>query len=177
VLMVGSERSDEFADATQVLARGHNVTVVNPRESPAAFRFAGRGGTFIRCPIERLPLTLGPFDVICENYPFTVARVEGVCEDGLCPVWLSARLMHAYAMARLRHLAPGGRWILFTESPGFARALRSIVRRDLGIRRNFNIRIVPLTNGESPRSLYPRLTTRFKVILQQILRSRAEPAV
>jgi hypothetical protein len=167
VVIVGAERSDEFADAVRLARLGCNVIVVNPRERVAARRFANAGGIFIQSDIEQLPSMFGPFDLICESYPFTVARVEGVCEDNPCPMWLSARVMRAYTMARLRHLAPGGRWILFTESPGFARALRSIVRRDLGIQCTFNIRIVLLKTDEAPRSSYPHLRTRFKVIIQR----------
>jgi hypothetical protein len=167
VLMVGSERLDEFQDAMRLCKLGHSVVVVNPREGASARRFANAGGTFIRKTIERLPLPLGPFDLICESYPYTVARVECFCEDTPCPVWSSARGIRAYAMPRLRRLAPRGRWIVFTESPGFACALRSIVPRDSIIQQNFSVRIVPLTNAEAPQSLYPRLTTRFKVIFQR----------
>jgi hypothetical protein len=166
VVIVGAERPEEFADALRLARLGRNVIVINSRESVAARRFANAGGIFIRSAIERLPLIFGPFDLICENYPFTVARVKGVCEDDPCPMWLSARAMRAYAMARLRHVAPLGRWIVFTESPGFARALRSIVHRP-GIRSNFTIRIVPLKAEEAPRSSYPHLATRFKVIVQR----------
>jgi hypothetical protein len=167
VLLVGAERSDEFADAMRLVRQGHKVVVVNPHASLAARRFAKDGGTFVPTTIERLPLALGSFDLICENYPYTVARVKGVCEEDPCPLWLSARAIRAYAMARLRYLAPGGRWIVFTESPGFAGALRSIVRRDQAIRRKFSFRIVRLINAEAPQSSYPRLSTRFKVILQR----------
>jgi hypothetical protein len=167
VMVVGAERSEEFAEAGRFERLSGNVVVVNPRKSVAARRFARAGGYFMQRAIERLPLTLGPFDLICENYPYTVAQVEGVCEDDPCPVWLSARAIRAYAMARLRHLARGGRWILFTESPGFARALRSLFHRDKGIRSDFNVQVVPLTRGEAPRSSYPRLSTRFKVIIQR----------
>jgi hypothetical protein len=167
VLMVGCERFDEFGDAIRLSGRGHSVIVVNPLESVAARRFANAGGTFIRSTIERLPLTLGPFDLICESYPYTVARVEGFCEGTPCPVWLSARALRAYATPRLRLLAPGARWIVFTESPGFARALRSTVPRDQVFQQNFSVRIVPLTSDEAPQSSYPRLTTRFKVIVQR----------
>jgi hypothetical protein len=167
VLMIGSERRDEFRDATRLCKRGHSVIVVNPRESVSARRFANAGGTFIRRTIERLPLPLGPFDLICESYPYTVARVECFCEDTPCPVWSSARAIRAYAMPRLRRLAPDGRWVVFTESPGFACALRSIVPRDGIIQQKFSVRIVSLTNAEAPQSLYPRLTTRFKVIVQR----------
>jgi hypothetical protein len=177
VLILGAERPDEFADAVRLARYGHSVIVVNPRESIAARRFANAGGSFIRSTIERLPLTLGPFDLICENYPYTVAQVEGVCEDDPCPVWLSARAIRAYAVARLRHLAPDGRWILFTESPGFARALRSIVHRDPVIQSNFSSRIAQVRAGAAPPSSYPRLATRFKVVFQRYPTDRAEPVI
>ena len=167
VLLVGAERSDEFADAMRLVRQGHKVVVVNPHASLAARSFAKDGGTFVPTTIEYLPIAFGSFDLICENYPYTVARVEGVCEENPCPVWLSARAMRAYAMARLRYLALGGRWIVFTESPGFAGALRSIVHRDQAIRRNFSFRIVRLITDEAPQSSYPRLASRFKVILQR----------
>jgi hypothetical protein len=167
VLVVGAERSDEFADAMRLVHHGHKVVAVNPYASRAARSFAKDGGTFVRATVECLPLALGSFDLICENYPYTVARMKGVCEDNSCPVWLSARAIRAYAMARLRHLAPGGRWILFTESPGFADALRSIVDSDHSIRRTFSVRMVRLISDEAPQSSYPRLTTRFKVILRR----------
>src|ERR1700730_10246579 len=130
VLIVGAERSDEVADATRLAERFHGVIVVNPRETAAARRFVSDGGTFIHNAIELLPPALGPFNLICENYPYTVARVEGVCHEKPCPIWLSKCEVRAYAMARLKRLAPIGRWIVFTESPGFARALHSIGRSD-----------------------------------------------
>jgi len=167
VLLVGAERPDEFADAVRLVRQGHKVVVVNPHASLAARNFAKDGGTFVRTTIECLPFALGLFDQICENYPYTVARVKGVCEEDPCPLWLSARAIRAYAMARLRYLAPGGRWIVFTESPGLAGALRSIVRRDQAIRRKFGFRIVRLISTEAPQSSYPLLPTRFKVILQR----------
>ena len=167
VLIVGAERSDEFADAMRLIRQGLKVVVVNPQLSLAADTFAKNGGTFVHTRIECLPLGVGSFDLICENYPYTIARVEGMCEEDPCPMWLSASAMRAYALARLRHLAPRGRWIVFTESQGFARGLRSIVQRDPGIRRNFTIRIVPLRPEEAPRSSYPHLATRFKVVIQR----------
>ena len=180
VLVVGAERSDEFADAMRLVRRGHKVVVVNPHTSRAAGSFAKDGGTFVRTTIECLPPALGSFDLICENYPYTVARIKGVCRDSPCPMWLSARAIRAYAMARLRYLAPGGRWIMFTESPGFADGLRAIVRGDYSIRRAFSLRIVRLISDEAPQSSYPRLTTRFKVILRRRFaasrRSSSEPA-
>jgi hypothetical protein len=167
VLIVGAERSDEFANATRLEERFHSVIVVNPRESAAARRFVSEGGTFLRSAIERLPSALGPFNLICENYPYTVARVEGVCHDKPCPIWLSESEVRAYAMARLNRLAPRGRWIVFTESPGFARALHSIGHSDRTIRPSFSVHVVRLVNDEAPQSSYPRLATRFKVIFRR----------
>src|SRR5262249_7338744 len=141
--------------------------VANPHVSLAARRFANAGGIFLQMPIERLPLAFGPYDVICENYPFTLTQTEGVCDQDPCPVWLSPTAMRAYMMARLKRLAPRGRWIVFTESPGFANALRSMVHHDRTIRRNFAVRINPLTSEEAPRSSYPHLTTRFQAIIQR----------
>jgi hypothetical protein len=167
VLLVGAERPDEFADAVRLVRQGHKVVVVNPHVSLAARNFSQDGGTFIRTTIECLPVARGLFDLICENYPYTVARVEGVCEEDPCPVWLSTRAVRAYAVARLKRLAPRGRWIAFTESPDFAGALRSFVHRDPDIRRNFSVRIVSLAGDEAPRSAYPYLPTRFKIIFQR----------
>jgi hypothetical protein len=167
VLLVGAERPDEFADAMRLVRQGHKVMVVNPHASLSARNFAKDGGTFVRTTIECLPFALGLFNLICENYPYTVARVKGVCEEDPCPVWLSTRAMRAYAMARLKRLAPRGRWIAFTESPDFAKALRSFVHQEPDIRRNFSVRIVSLTGDGAPRSAYPYLTTRFRLIFRR----------
>src|SRR5229473_763789 len=96
ILFVGAERPDEFAEAMSLAGRGHRVAVVNPHESVAAHRFSDAGGTFIPTVVERLPLALGPFDCICENYPFTVRRIAGLCDDDPCPVWRSSRAMREY---------------------------------------------------------------------------------
>ena len=173
--MVGAERSDELADARQMVVKGHRVTVVNPRETAAVASFVRQGGTFVRKTIQRLPSNLGPFDLICENYPYTVARVAGVCDEEPCPIWLSTREARAYATARLKHLAPNGRWVLFTESSGLTCALRSIGRSDHVIRRNFTIRAVRLTDRQSPPSIYPHLATRFKLTFQRFPVKRSWP--
>lgn len=168
VLIVGAERFDEFGDARRMAARGHSVRVINPRETTAAATFESGGGSFTRSTIEQLPAKLGPFDLICENYPYTVGPVAGVCDEQPCPIWLSRREVRAYAVARLKHLAPNGRWTIFTESPGFACALRSIGRNDEAIRRYFNVRVVRLPKRQAPPSSYPHLTTRFKLIFQRL---------
>jgi hypothetical protein len=167
VLLVGAERPDEFADAAWLVHQGHKVVVVNPHATLAARKFAKDGGTFVRTTTECLPFALGLFDLICENYPYTVALVEGMCGEDPCPMWLSARAIRDYAMARLKRLAPHGRWIVFTESPGFAGALRSFVHQDTDIQRTFSFRMVSLTSDRAPRSAYPYLTTRFKLIFQR----------
>src|SRR5271165_2210721 len=56
VLLVGAERSDEFADAMRLVCQGHKVVVVNPHASLAARSFAKDGGTFVPTTIEYLPL-------------------------------------------------------------------------------------------------------------------------
>jgi hypothetical protein len=167
VLLVGAERPDEVADAVRLLRQGHKVVLVNPRVSLAARSFAKNGGRVVRATIECLPAALGLFDLICENYPYTIARIKGVCEENPCPVWLSPRVIRAYAMERLNRLAPRGRWIAFTESPDFARALRSFVHRNPEIQRNYSVRIGSLAGDEAPRSAYPYLATRFRLIFQR----------
>jgi hypothetical protein len=174
VLIIGAERWDEFKDA-ELIDDTHRLVVANPRETAAARRFVTEGGSLIRSTIERLPAKLGPFDLICENYPYTVARVAGVCHDEPCPIWLSRREVRAFVIARLKRLAPNGQWIVFTESPGFTCALRSIGRNDEAIRRHFNVRVVRLPKWQAPPSSYPHLITRFKLIFQRlpVKRSRA----
>jgi hypothetical protein len=167
VLIIGAERRDEFANAMRLAGRGHRVIVVNPRESIAARQFVSKGGDFIQSAVERLPSTLCCFDLICENYPYTMARVKEVCEEDSCPMWISAVAIRAYAMARLRRLAPTGRWILFTESPGFARALCTMVHRDDGMRRSVSVRLIPLGADAAPPSSYPHLSTRFQLIFHR----------
>ena len=55
VLLVGAERADEFADAMRLVCEGHDVIVVNPRETAAARAFRRAGGTFLRAGVEQLP--------------------------------------------------------------------------------------------------------------------------
>src|SRR5215471_18498982 len=55
VLFVGAERPDEFADAARLARQGHDVLVVNPRETDAAKSFRQAGGQFVRTRIEALP--------------------------------------------------------------------------------------------------------------------------
>jgi hypothetical protein len=167
ILIIGAERWDEFADALKLENRYRRVIVTNPRETHAAKRFVNEGGTFFKRPVERLPARIGPFQLVCENYPYTVGPVEGICDQSRCPMWLSRRVVRSYAIARLKRLAPDGRWVLFTESPGLAKALRSIGRTDEMIRRHFDLRIVRVANQRAPPSSYPYLTTRFKIVFEK----------
>jgi hypothetical protein len=167
VLMVGCERFDEFEDAIRLMVEGDTVIVVNPRKSVATRQFVNLGGIFVRSIIERLPRMIGPFNLICERYPYTIGRIRGICEKTPCPVWASARAVRTYAMARLRLLAPRGRWILFTESPGLANALLQFILHHRILRQEFGVRIALLTSDKAPPSSYPRLNTRFKVKVQR----------
>jgi hypothetical protein len=123
VLLVGAERRDEFTDAMRLTGQGHDVTVVNPRATIAAREFQNRGGTFIRAGVEQLPPACRCFDVICENYPYPSG------EHYVPP--------RAFALARLWRLAPGGRWILFTEAVRFATLLKAVADYDEAVQGRF----------------------------------------
>src|SRR6516162_9466029 len=105
VLFVGAERWDEFAEAIDLVWRGHSVIVVNPRKSHSARAFQVAGGSFVQSTIEKLEPSLGPFDLICEHYPFTITRVCGICERTPCTIWHNVHALRAYAMPRLKRLA------------------------------------------------------------------------
>src|SRR4029077_4777490 len=83
ILFVGAESADEFANAMRLARHGHKVVVANPYPSSAARRFAGAGGVFMQTSIEWLAPS-AHFDLICENYPFTLRQIEGVCEINPC---------------------------------------------------------------------------------------------
>lgn len=168
ILAVGPERPEEFAAASRLACNCNRVVVVNPRRTDAARRFVRSGGNFVQAPVQDLPKQLGPFDLVFENYPFTVGLVEGVCEQDPCPFWLSSRAVSDYAVPRLRQLATGGRWVLWTESPGLARAIRHLVRTDPSMSRRFAVRINSTTPRHAPRSAYPHLQTRFRVMIQRL---------
>jgi hypothetical protein len=175
VLAVGTERPDEFKGMMRLARDGYRVIVVNPRETAAARRFAAYGGAFVHGTIEELPAILGPFDLILENYPYTVGFLTGVCEEEPCPIWESPRAVREYAAARLELLAPGGRWILWTESPGLARAFRRLASSDLPFLNGFSGQILAWTSGEAPRSAYPRLQSRFQVVFRRFRKTRSAP--
>ena len=152
VLLVGAERPAEFRDAMKLLRRGHEVTVVNPRVTCAARVFRSEGGRFIPARVEQLPRALGDFDLICENYPYPSGRKS-----------VPAR---AFAQARLVRLARGGRWILFTESPRYARELKAAAegRTDGG---DFSLRLSRVPEDLAPASSYPPSGTRFRLTFER----------
>ena len=153
VLFVGSERSDEFADALRLDGEGHDVTVINPRLTLAARAFQSRNGRFVPVRVERLPDGAGSFDMICENYPYPLRRYAGLAKK--------------FALARLRCLAPGGRWILHTESQRFATALKALADFDTEVAPGFMVRVSALSPQQAPPSFYPAINTRFRVIFQR----------
>jgi hypothetical protein len=155
VLFVGAERADEFADAMRLVSEGHDVMVINPRETAAARAFRRAGGTFVRARIERLPLARWPFDVICENYPYPSGRH-----------YVPPR---AFARARLARLAPGGRWVLFTEAARYAKLLKAVSDYDEAVRQSSRVRLSSLSPAEAPPSAYPSAGTRFRLIFERRL--------
>src|SRR5262245_4109363 len=153
VLLVGAERPDEFADAMRAARRGHRVLVVNPRDTAAARAFRSVRGRFARSRIEDLPRIGSGFEVICENYPYPSG-----------PHYVPIR---SFARARLSRLAPGGRWILFTESARLATALRTLVEFDTHVRRRFVLELTPVELHQAPPSNYPSVPSRFRLIFER----------
>jgi hypothetical protein len=153
VLFVGAERRDEFAHAMRLICQGHDVIAINPRETASARAFRRAGGRFIRARIEDLPRESCRFDLICENYPYPSGRY-----------YVPPR---AFALRRLSRLAPGGRWILVTESPRYASLLKAVGDYDDAVRARFRSTLSPLSTDEAPASLYPRGETRFRLIFQR----------
>jgi hypothetical protein len=148
VLLVGAERPDEFRDALRLLRQGHEVAVVNPRISRAARIFRREGGWFIPARIEQLPSALGDFDLICENYPYPSGRHFTPARD--------------FARARLRRLARGGLWVLFTESGRYARQLKAAVDKGSDSHK-FSFQIARVPENLAPASSYPPVTTRLRL--------------
>jgi hypothetical protein len=153
VLFVGAERADEFTDAMRLLCCGHDVMVINSRETAAARAFRRARGTFVRARIEQLPPACCYFDVICENYPYPSGRH-----------YVPPR---AFAVARLARLAPGGRWVLFTEAARYATLLKAVGDYDDVIQRRFRVGLSSLLPGEAPPSAYPPASTRFRLVFER----------
>lgn len=153
VLLVGAERRDEFGDAMRLVRQGHDVTIVNPRETTAAREFQSRGGKFIRARVEELPTACSGFDVICENYPYPSG------EHYVPP--------RTFALARLSRLARGGRWLLFTEAVRFATLLKAVVDYDEAAQGRFSVAISRVSPHEAPPSTYPPADSRFRLIFER----------
>lgn len=154
VLLIGPERPDEFADALLLARKGHDVMVVNPRETPAARAYQCAGGSFVRARIEDLPPACCQFDLICENYPYPSGRH-----------YVPPR---PFALARLSLLGPGGRWVLFTEAARFASLLKGAVDYDPDLQGRFDAVLTSLSPDEAPPSAYPPVSTRFRVIFRRL---------
>jgi hypothetical protein len=150
VLFVGAERPDEFADAMQLVREGHDVIAINPRETAAARAFRRAGGTFLRAGVEQLPRACCRFDVICDNYPYPSGRHYVPPRD--------------FALALL---APGGRWVLFTESARYASLLKAVADYDEAAQYKFRASLSSLTPSAAPPSSYPASSTRFRLTVKR----------
>jgi hypothetical protein len=153
VLFVGAERPDEFADAARLARQGHDVLVVNPRETDAAKSFRQAGGQFVRTRIEALPSLCRSFDLICENYPYPSSRH-----------YVPPR---AFALSRLTRLRPDGRWILFSESPRYSSLLKAVGDYDEDVRRRFQASLSSVPSDEAPLSAYPVIGSRFRLVFRR----------
>jgi hypothetical protein len=156
ILFVGAERTDEFARAMRLASQGHIVTVVNPSETAAARAYRRAGGRFIRARIESLAPAVGPFHVICENYPYPF------------PSALNYSTTKTYALARLVRLAIGGRWVVFTENPRLSIILAAVARHGPAVRDFFRLRLSELSPALAPSSTYLRRRTRYRLIFQRV---------
>jgi hypothetical protein len=153
VLFVGAERADEFANAMRLVREAHDVIVVNPRETAAARAFRRAGGTFLRAGVEQLPKACCRFDLICENYPYPSGRHYVPPRD--------------FALARLARLAPGGRWVLFTESARYATLLKAVGDYDDAVQGKFRASLSSLSPSSAPPSSYPVSRTRFRLTFKR----------
>jgi hypothetical protein len=153
VLFIGAERSDEFADAMRLFCQGHNVMVINPRETALATTFSRQGGNFVRVRIEQLPRECCQFDLICENYPYPSG--QHYVPPG------------AFALARLARLASRGRWILFTEAARYATLLKAVVEYDGALQGRFGVTLSSVSPHDAPPSAYPPLSSRFRLVFKR----------
>jgi hypothetical protein len=139
VLLVGAERDIEFQAATRLQARGHNVTVVNPKITPEVEAFKARGGNFIQGRIQDLPPE-AKFNLVHENFPQPIVDTPaGLAETG----------------ARFSRVNPGGRARFITEES--AHDLRRQFE-NVGAEQGFTVRHRVLPSGVGPElPPYPRL--------------------
>jgi hypothetical protein len=140
----------------RLACQGHRVAVVNPRETAPARAYRAAGGRFIQARVEDLPSRLGPFHVICENYPYPY------------PPALDYAASRAYALARLARVGPGGRWVMFTESPRLAAALTAVAENEAPVRHRFRLLFAELSPVFAPRSAYLRRDTRYRLIFERL---------
>jgi hypothetical protein len=150
VLLVGSETPPEFREALRLTSRGHQVLVVNPRETDAARNFRVAAGNFLPVRIEDLPRQCGGFDLILENYPYPSG-----------PHYVEPL---PFARARLSRLARGGRWMVYTESARYASLLQVAVAYHPRLAERFSARRARLPLDAAPRSSYPQRDTRFLLV-------------
>jgi hypothetical protein len=146
-LVVGAERPEEFQYALDMMALGHDVTVVNPIETPASRAFQAAGGKFVKAGIETLPKGPG-YDVMAEDFP---VPIRGMFD--------SAR---EFATERISRLEPGGRWIVATEAPEFVQVLE-IAGAAQGAR--VVSHEIPRFHEATPDSPHARDETRFIVTI------------
>jgi hypothetical protein len=154
VLFIGSERPEEFREALALGSRGNQVVVVNPKETDAARRFRLASGRFLAVRIEDLPPHCGSFDFIRENYPYPSGRH-----------YVPPR---PFALARLRRLAPNGRWILYTEAARFATLLKAVVYYRPRISQRFEVQLTRVPLDTAPPSDYPPTTTRYRLTFRRV---------
>ena len=148
-MIVGAETAEEFAYARQVSAQGGNVTVVNPTVTGEAKAFMRSGGHFVQARIEDLPRQPG-FNLIREDFPFPTG-----------PVFTPAA---SFILARVARLAPGGRWVVMTESAEFAEAVEGVARlQGVTVRGT----CVAPYHEAVPASVYPREIGRYVLIIER----------
>jgi len=75
----------------------------------------------------------------------------------------------AFALARLARLAPGGRWVLFTEAARYATLLKAVGDYDEAVQRRFSAGLSSLAPAQAPPSAYPSTGTRFRLIFERRL--------
>jgi len=150
VLVVGAERADEFQWAANLQRSGQDVTVVNPQTSAAAQQFREGGGRLITSTVEGLPPD-ATFNTIREDFPFPLGRIFQPTRD--------------FALARISRLAPGGRWVVATESSEFAATLDGVVA-SLGLRVTRTVApFPPLAHEATPTSPWLSPGNQTRVIL------------
>ena len=95
------------------------------------------------------------FDIICENYPYPSGRHYVPPRD--------------FAVVRLARLAPGGRWVLFTEAARYATLLKAVGDYDEAVHRRFRVGLSSLAPEQASPSAYPSAGTRFRLIFERRL--------